>query len=220
MKDNHCESCKSSPCSCPIYKKNKIVNNPSYTNTFNPTIHVHPVVSSSNENIGEPASVASAFRANKSDNQRYSTPEDDVVVSFGVDRFDLENEYNNPVFTPNQEGVYSISTEVGFVPDTNNYDAVLTIEVNNEIVASDFLRNVSDIQTLSISTIEGLNAGDNVSVFFEASVTGYITPIFNIAFFAAARFPFEGSVPPISPTSSSTLLSDHESKLRKMKKKR
>lgn len=80
-----------------------------------------------------------------------------VGVTFEVDQFDFDNEYRNPIFTPNQEGVYTISAGVGFDSGSkmDNYDAILTLVVNNQVVAADFLHDVRGIQSLNNLQLRG-----------------------------------------------------------------
>ncbi|WP_282171793.1 ABC transporter permease [Cytobacillus firmus] len=115
---------------------------------------------------------------------------------FETEQFDFGNEYTPPIsFTPNQDGVYSISGNVSFTPGVAGiYSFELNILVNSAPVAAE-IRSTTGRDAVSVSTIYGLNAGDNVRVEFVASVDGTISPYFEATHFAAARFPFVSPIP-------------------------
>ncbi|MFJ7184365.1 hypothetical protein [Lysinibacillus xylanilyticus] len=176
------------PCCCPT----TITNNPTNTNTFNPTINVNPVI-----NIPPPGSgvIESAFRAEKEDVQDYPAISD-TQVTYSNEIFDLNDEYDEvtSTFVPKQNGVYSICAGVFFSHETitEPITILLTIRVDsveraqigfNAIPGEDFTPR------LQVYTITELQANQVVDVLVEANVSGTIQPVAYVSNFEAARFP-------------------------------
>ncbi|WP_176523567.1 hypothetical protein [Bacillus pseudomycoides] len=164
-----------------------------------------------------PGIIESAFRAIKADNVLAQpvpalTP---ITVIFGVEQFDLGNEYNNlDTFTPKQDGIYSIVSNVTFIPDdpTATYTTELAVLVNGTTVASDVKTTPPEplfptTTNANISTIYGLHAGDTVTIRFASSVSGELPQFLGDkdVSFAAARFPFSSPVPFTFSLSSSKI---------------
>ncbi|SHS12564.1 Uncharacterised protein [Mycobacteroides abscessus subsp. abscessus] len=136
------------------------------------------------------------------------------TITFETEQFDFANEYNNvQTFQPNQEGVYSIDSNVLFTPVSSGspYFAELRLVVNNIIVATDTQQVVPASGTFSfhsfnVSTIDGLNAGDQVIVQFFTTIPGSINSYTGNrnTHFAAARFPFTSPVPPFAPPATAS----------------
>ncbi|MEN1934207.1 hypothetical protein AAIE21_01060 [Paenibacillus sp. 102] len=161
--------------------------------------------------------IESAFRANKNDDSTQTiSANTSETITFETELFDLGNEYNNvDSFIPNQDGIYSIATNVLFLPDIQaTYTAQLGIEVNGITIAVDIKTTPDDPfpltlpTTFELSTIYGLHATDVVTVSFFSLVSGTIfqSSGVQINHFTAARFPFTSPVP-FAFTQSSPILS-------------
>lgn len=144
----------------------------------------------------------SAFRAIGGFNQSV-TASTDLKLIYSVEEYDLNNEYNSgaiSTFVPKQRGVYSIVATANFVPTTLNQSTSISINirVNNVLVASS-----SEVwnppgglgggaNTVEVSTISELQAGDSVEVFFNSTRNGTVfqsSPFSSMGTaFQAARF--------------------------------
>ncbi|MGN7402011.1 hypothetical protein ACTHO0_19340 [Cytobacillus praedii] len=144
-----------------------------------------------------PSESESGFRAEKTDQQFYTTPVAFVPVTYTDQIFDLNDLEYNPVtstFTPQQDGVYSICASVEFLRDIlTNTSLILGITVNNieraratgdHLVSSFFTTAV-----INVCTITQLQAGDSVQVVFLANQEGTIIVSERGTHFEAARFP-------------------------------
>lgn len=112
--------------------------------------------------------------------------------------FDLNTEYNVGLstFVPKQSGVYSIVAGVVPRPNNVNISQRFTLEI---FVNGQAIERVDNYRTAlpdsiftgtTASTIQRLNAGDEVEVFANYSGdNGSIANVFRVNFFAAARFP-------------------------------
>ncbi|WP_394136829.1 hypothetical protein [Cytobacillus oceanisediminis] len=155
-----------------------------------------------------PGAIESTFRANKGETQAvlaFATE----PVTFIDERFDFGNEYDGvSTFIPNQDGVYSIVSNVFFASEELDipYNVRLRLLVNGINVDVDFpfLPAGTSNTTLRVSTIYGLNAGDVVSLDFRSTANGSLLNISESSFFAAARFPFTSPVPPSAVQATST----------------
>ncbi|WP_144649573.1 C1q-like domain-containing protein [Bacillus cereus] len=138
---------------------------------------------------------ASAFRARNTVNQ--AVPANTFVkVLFQNEQFDLANEYDaaTSIFIPKTKGVYSIIGTIGFFPNdpSLNYRARVEIRVNgNAAIAidNDFFGPISFGNVVSVSTIIQLNEGDQVEIYAQSSIDGFLSPLEDGAHFEAARFP-------------------------------
>ncbi|WP_346817880.1 exosporium leader peptide-containing protein [Bacillus paramobilis] len=146
--------------------------------------------------------IESAFRAFKhevEDEQLY-TAGDSLVLIFSNEQFDFGNEFDSvSTFTPNQDGVYSITTGIRFFPKNENisYGFSLSIVLNEfELIVLTDRGNIFASTSANVSTIYGLKAGDSVRVHFRATTNGSLFGSeFSPNFFAAARFPFVSPIP-------------------------
>ncbi|KFN02169.1 exosporium leader peptide-containing protein [Bacillus clarus] len=146
--------------------------------------------------------IESAFRAFKqgAEEEQQYTAGDVLVLIFSNEQFDFGNEFDNvSTFTPNQDGVYSITTGIRFIPNDliDIYGFSLNINLNNaETIVSTTQVNIFGTALANVSAIYGLKAGDSVRVRFRATTDGVIfgNP-FTPTFFAAARLPFVSPIP-------------------------
>ncbi|MBM4765363.1 ABC transporter permease [Bacillus sp. B15-48] len=144
--------------------------------------------------------IKSAFRALSNEFQSVQPGEFIAPVQYGAEQFDLRGEYNTDtsIFTPANNGVYSVIASINFEPNLDQqHAAVIAIRVNGEAVASN-IKEYSAIvpgfsNILTVSVILSLQAGDEVDVSFSTlsnneGVGGVITPSIATSF-QAARFP-------------------------------
>jgi len=125
-------------------------------------------------------------------------------VFYPVVQYDLNDEYDAETskFIPKQDGIYSFTASLAFVPPRNvtpvNYSADIAIRVNGEYVLAgqsyqgqEFFFTL--VKVTAVSGIIQLNAGDEVDVQFfiaPSSLNGFIDPRPWATHFEAARFPF------------------------------
>jgi len=152
----------------------------------------------------------SAFRAISQQNQPIVNG---GQVFYPVVEYDLNDEYDaeTSTFIPKQDGIYSFTASLAFVPPRNvtpvNYSADIAIRVNGEYVLAGQSYQGQDFffTLVKVTTVSGiilLNAGDEVDVqFFISPLTlnGFIDPRPWATHFEAARF----SLSPDSTTNSS-----------------
>lgn len=156
--------------------------------------------------------IQSAFRARSNSSQEITANELDVQVIYDLEEFDLRGEYNPSTFVPDYNGVYSVVASAIFFPNsevTEDYRTFIAIRVGGETVAFDndyWGENLIDIgNTVSVSAILYLEAGDVVDVVFESTVDGVIDARDGTTF-QAARFPspISSITPPQTPLASSS----------------
>ncbi|MFP7414343.1 hypothetical protein [Priestia filamentosa] len=153
-----------------------------------------------------PGAIESAFRANKNIVEEY-TAFNTVIVTFTDEQFDFGNEYDNvSTFIPNQDGVYSIVSNVLFRSNSIPFIVELDVLVNGNVVASDIRSESSfNITAPNVATIYGLTAGDVVNIRFFSNTSGLFDPSNpELQHFAAARFPFTSPIPSIAPQRKAT----------------
>jgi len=150
---------------------------------------------------------SSAFRAvNNTSEQNLTADEHVNPVLYPDVIFDENNEYNpiTSIFTPKQDGIYSIIGSVNFIPDVSpsTYRVLVEINVNGIPLASDndFFGAIQIGNVTSVSAILQLTAGDAVSISCLSSVNGIINANPPATRFEAARFPS-----PIKNCSSNTI---------------
>jgi hypothetical protein len=141
--------------------------------------------------------IPSAFRAIANFNQSI-TAFAQTKLNFTNEQFDLRDEYDLTAFVPKQRGIYSIEASAEFGPNVFNvtHSIFISIRVNNDVVASS--REVwvpvsgAGSNTVQVSTISELQAGDRVEVFFFSNQNGTVfqsSPFASMGTtFQAARF--------------------------------
>jgi hypothetical protein len=136
----------------------------------------------------------SAFRANGPD--QIVNPTQSTKVLYPNEVFDLNNEYDplTSTFTPVQDGVYTIIASVNFLTQiVQEFFLQLRITVNGTSIARDTeyfnITNVSSDTVISVSTIFQLQAGEEVEVFLDTDVNGFILGSVSDTHFEAARHP-------------------------------
>ncbi|MEH7301275.1 ABC transporter permease [Neobacillus drentensis] len=121
-----------------------------------------------------------------------------VQVFFDKEEFDLGREYEPcpSIFEPRRDGVYLVTSTVGFTPDSfrENYRTRLEFRINNEPFESadnDFWgKGVRFANAVQVTAILNLKAGDEVSVFVQSTIPGTIlasVPGEGVNTFSAAR---------------------------------
>jgi hypothetical protein len=141
----------------------------------------------------------SAFRAENNTANQNVNPGAAAQVSYPNEIFDLNNEFASSAFIPLQSGVYSISANVGFIPNSTAVDHQTTVNilVNGIPVAGTTNVFVTGLPTAvnytNINTIVRLSAGNTVTVLFSFSNTGGTAGVIQasgqVTNFSAARFP-------------------------------
>jgi hypothetical protein len=140
---------------------------------------------------------ASAFRAVNRTSDQPVPAYAFVKVIFPTVQFDLATEYDpaTSTFIPVKNGVYSVLSTIGFIPnDPNvNYRTRIEIRVNgnpaNAIDNDFFGAGVLTANAVQVSTILQLLANEHVEVFATSSTPGIITSTEDGSRFEAARFP-------------------------------
>ncbi|RDI37932.1 ABC transporter permease [Falsibacillus pallidus] len=123
----------------------------------------------------------SAFRAINTKAQPVEANQT-VKVYFDREEFDLGHEYEPcpSVFEPRNDGVYLITTTVGFQPESfnENYRARVEFRINGqpfEAADNDFWgTGVPYANAVAVTAILKLEADDTVEVFVQSSVAGSI----------------------------------------------
>jgi hypothetical protein len=123
-----------------------------------------------------------------------------IIVPFPVVAFDFNSEYDGTsTFTPKQDGVYQINSNVLFAPSNPLFYIIETnLLVNNVVVAHDVNEySLTSRNSTSLSTIYGLKAGDTVTIQFICDQDGSISLLSSspVTSFSAARFPFTSPIP-------------------------
>ncbi|MBN8203172.1 collagen-like triple helix repeat-containing protein [Bacillus sp. NTK034] len=146
---------------------------------------------------GEPGPTVpqSAFRATVNESQDFVGSGIFETVQYPIEVFDLNNEYNPPVFfTPNQDGVYSICASVAFILDNPavNQDVFIVINVDGTDIAQNkvsFVGGTTNFGIINVCTVTQLQATDNVLVGIITDQPLTSDPTQSGTHFEAARFP-------------------------------
>jgi hypothetical protein len=110
------------------------------------------------------------------------------VNTFGLEAFDLNNEYDpaTSTFIPRQSGIYSITAGVNLAATNVNasYIGVIIIRVNGQNTLVDE-EDIIGSGTVDVSGLVQLQAGDRVEVFALMNTPGGVIPTNNTRFQAA-----------------------------------
>jgi hypothetical protein len=100
------------------------------------------------------------------------------VNTFGLEAFDLNNEYDpaTSTFIPRQSGIYSITAGVNLDPTDLNasYIGAIIIRINGGNTLAD-RENMIRSGTVDVSGLVQLQAGDRVEVFALMTTPGVVT---------------------------------------------
>lgn len=139
----------------------------------------------------------SAFRAIHTTTDQPVASNIPVKITFSSVQFDLAGEFDpkTSTFIPSANGIYYILSTVAFKPYDPNGDYKIHIEIRvngKQAVVTDshfFGGGAPYLNDATVSTVLGLEAGDQVEVFAESNIPGSFVPSEDHSRFEAARFP-------------------------------